>query len=92
MKPTGTIHFARYEASPRLQRLLAYMLHGCPRTGMEIIHGAQITAVAAAADELRENGFEMKCIKRLNPPTYQLMNIERARELSARLLCGKEAA
>jgi hydroxypyruvate isomerase len=58
---------------------------------MEIIHGAQITAVAAAADELRENGFALECIKRLNPPTYQLKDIEQARELSARLLKRKVA-
>lgn len=91
MKTTGSIHFARYEESPRLQRVLAFMLHGQPRTGLDIILGAQVTAVSAAADELRENGFDMECIKRLNPSIYQLFNADRARELSDRLL-GREAA
>ena len=90
-KATGTIHFAKYGASPRLQRVLAYMLHGQPRTGREIINGADVNNVSVAADELRENGFDLRCIKQNNPPTYQLFDTRAARELSARLL-GKEAA
>ena len=91
MKTTGSIHFARYEESPRLQRVLAYMLHGLPRTGLEIILGAQVTAVSAAACELRENGFDLECIKQNNPPTYRLNKPQEARERSDRLLY-REAA
>jgi hypothetical protein len=91
MKPTGSIHFAKFEESPRLQGVLGFMLDGLPHTGLEIIHGANITAVSAAADELRENGFAMDCIKKLNPPTYQLFNIEHARELADRLLMRRAA-
>jgi hypothetical protein len=89
-KRTGKIHFAKFEESPRLQGFLNYMLHGEPRTGLEIIHGASITAVSAAADELRENGFHMDCIKKNNPPTYQLFNVDHARVLADNLLNGKK--
>jgi hypothetical protein len=91
-KRTGKIRFANYAESPRLQRFLRYMLHGEPRTGLEIIHGADITAVSAAADELRENGFEMECIKQNRPPTYQLLNVDRARQRSDDLLGHRKAA
>lgn len=90
-KRVGTIHFAKFEDSPRLQAVLNYMMHGEPRTGWDIIHGAQITAVSAAADELRENGFYLDCIKQNRPPTYQLFNVEHARVLADNLL-GKKAA
>ena len=91
MKPTGTIHFAKYETSPRLQRVLAYMLHGQPRTGREIINGADVNNVSVAADELRENGFHLCCIKQNNPPTYQLFDVDQAKARSAQLL-KKEVA
>ena len=87
----GTIHFAFYEESPRLQRCLEFMLDGKPHTGLEISHGAFINAVSAAACELRLNGFDMECIKKLNPSIYQLHNIDQARSLSERLL-GRKAA
>ena len=87
---TGSIHYAKYEESPRLQRFLRFMLHGQPRTGLEIILGAKITAVSAAACELRLNGFDMECIKQNNPPTYRLNNPDQAWERSQELLAGKE--
>jgi hypothetical protein len=86
MEATGTIHYAKYQESARLQRLLAFMLHGQPRTGLEIIVGAQITAVSAAACELRENGFDFRCIKQNNPPTYMLFNVEKAKARAAELM------
>ena len=88
----GQIHYAKFEESPRLQRFLAYMLHGQPRTGLEIINGAMITAVSAAACELRRNGFQMRCVKQNRPPTYQLDNLERAKVRADELLHGKKAA
>ena len=90
MPATGTIHYAKFEDSQRLQRVLDFMLDGKPHTGMDIILGAQITAVNSAACELRVNGFDMECIKKLNPPTYQLHEPEAARRL-AELLKNKEA-
>ncbi len=92
MRQTGSIHFARYEESDRLQRVLDFMLDGLPHTGLEIIEGAKVTAVSAAADELRENGFAMECIKKLCPPTYKLFNVEHAMTLAVQLLANKEAA
>jgi hypothetical protein len=65
-------------------------LHGHPCTARDIILGANITAVSAAACELRENGFDFRCVKQNRPPTYQLFDVAGARELSARLL--KKAA
>jgi len=56
MEPTGMIHYAKYNESPRLQRVLSYMLHGQPRTGREIINGADVNNVSVAACELRLNG------------------------------------
>lgn len=90
MEPTGMIHYAKYNESPRLQRVLRYMLHGQPRTGREIINGADVNNVSVAACELRLNGFDLECIKQNNPPTYRLNKPEEARQLSKELLEGKE--
>lgn len=90
-EPIGTIHYAKYEESPRLQRVLAYMLHGQPRTGREIINGADVNNVSAAACELRLNGFDLECIKQNNPPTYRLNSPGAALERSRQLL-GRKAA
>jgi len=87
----GTIHYAKYEESPRLQRVLAYMLHGQPRTGREIINGADVNNVSVAACELRLNGFDLECIKQNNPPTYRLNNPAEALERSRQLLERKAA-
>lgn len=89
MKPTGTIHYAKFEESPRLQRLLEFMLHGQPRTGRQIILGADINAVNSAACELRENGFDFRCVKQNNPPTYQLFHVDQARQLAEGLLAKR---
>lgn len=90
MRQKGTIHFAKFEDSARLQRFLDYMLHGEPRTGLEIIHGAGITAVSAAACEMRRNGFFMECIKQNDPSIYQLFNVDHARTLAERLLASRK--
>lgn len=92
MKTIGTIHFAKFEESARLQRVLEYMLHGEPRTGLEIILGAKITAVSAAACELRLNGFDLECIRQNDPSIYQLFNTARAQELATRMLQQRKAA
>jgi hypothetical protein len=92
MAKLGSIHYAKFQDSPRLQRLLWFMIHGEPRTGREIILGADINAVNSAACELRENGFDLRCIKKLNPPTYQLHNVPGALRLAADLLADKKSA
>jgi len=88
----GTIHYALYRNSERLQRFLALMLDGKERSTMEIIRGANICAVSSAACELRENGFRCECVKKTSPAFYRLFDIEEAKALSARLLAPREVA
>ena len=82
----GSIHYARYKTSERLQRLLAFLLDGKPHTTLEIIQGAQICAVNSAICELRRNGFSSYCISHSKPAIYQLTNPEGDRALSEKLL------
>jgi len=89
---TGSIHYAKYQESPRLQRFLALMLDGHQRTTREIDRTADIQAVNSAACELRMNGFDVRCIKKSKPAIYQLFGVAQARHLSARLLEEKAAA
>lgn len=91
MRTTGTMNYARYETSDRLQRTLEFLLDGQPHTTRDIANGADICAVSAAVDELRENGFDVPCIKKCRPAIYQIPNIEAARKLSRRLLERKAA-
>lgn len=88
----GTIHFAKYEESDRLQRALKFMLDGAVRTTREIDRGADICAVNSAACELRRNGFDFICIRRSGPAMYQLFNVDQAKRLSDSLLKNQEAA
>lgn len=51
------MHFAKFEKSPRLQRVAAYLSDGQWRSTMNIIHGANVCAVNSCIAELRANGF-----------------------------------
>lgn len=82
----GTIHFAKYEDSERLQRALHLMLDGVARTTREIDRGADVCAVNSAACELRANGFDFICIRRSRSAMYRLYNIDHAKRLSDALL------
>ena len=84
------MNHARFETSDRLQKTLEYLIDGKPRSTREIMHGADICAVNSAVDELRENGFDVPCIKKSRPAIYQLINPAAARALAASLL--KKAA
>lgn len=90
MVEKGIIHFAQYDKSERLQRLLQFMLDGLPHSTMAIINGAGICAVNSAACELRLNGFRCECIKKSGPAIYQLFDVEAAVALSAQLLTKRE--
>ncbi|MEA5113044.1 MAG: hypothetical protein VB050_03370 [Geobacteraceae bacterium] len=92
MRKIGSIHYARYEDSERLQRVLQLMLDGRQRTTREISRGADVEAVNSAACELRENGFDLECIKKSRPAIYQLFNIEAAHCHSTMLLAKRRAA
>ena len=81
----GTIHYARYEKSVRLQRMLDYLMDGQRHTTLDIILGADVCAVNSAACELRENGFDIPCDQK-RPASYWLANPVAARKLAARLM------
>ena len=85
-RESGSIHYARYAKSERLQRLLAYLLDGQVRTTLDIIRGAGVCAVNSAVCELRRNGFSCYCVSRSKPALYQLTDPVAARAHSARLL------
>lgn len=57
----GKIHAARLEASPRLQRVLAFLKIRGPAgaTTREIVEHARVCAVNSCVDELREGGFQI---------------------------------
>jgi hypothetical protein len=60
---TGSIHYSKLEKSPRLRRLLAYLIE-CGESGAttrEINTDASIMAVSTAVAELRLNGFVIDC-------------------------------
>lgn len=80
------MNYARYESSDRLRRTLEFLLDGKPHTTREIIAGADVCAVNSVIDELRENGFDVPCIKHSRPAIYQIPNVEAARKLSRCLL------
>ena len=56
------MHHASLE-SERLQRVLALLQDGRPRTTMEIIHAAGVCAVNSIVSELRANGLRIECMR-----------------------------
>jgi len=58
------MHYARLERSGRLQRVLALLSDGSPRTTREIVKGADVCAVNSIITELRANGYDIKCVCR----------------------------
>lgn len=63
---------ARYEKSPRLQRVAAYLQDGQPHSTMDIITNACVCAVNSIVSELRLNGFEIDCWRSNNAWYYRL--------------------
>lgn len=63
MRPTGKIHAATLAASPRLQRVLAFLRERGPAgaTTREIVVCAQVCAVNSCVDEIRESGVGIDC-------------------------------
>ncbi len=55
------MHYARIESSPRLQRVLALLSDGRPRTTREIVIEGNVCAVNSIIAELRANGFDIEC-------------------------------
>jgi len=69
----GGIHFARLEYSPRLQRVLKYLTDKKPHSTRDIVREANVCAVNSCIDELRQNGFNIKCARKGNVWRYQLL-------------------
>jgi hypothetical protein len=57
----GTMHAAKLENSPRLQRVLAFLRRRGPATTLEIAQACTVCAVNSIVDELRANGFTINC-------------------------------
>ena len=62
MGALGHIHAAPL-TSPRLQRVLALMADGKPRTTRDIVRKARVMAVNACMAELRHHGAEIQCVR-----------------------------
>lgn len=59
----GRIHAARVEKSPRLKRVLGFLIlkQAAGATTREIMLGADVCAVNSCVAELREAGYEINC-------------------------------
>lgn len=57
---TGSIHFAKLDKSPRLQRVLS-CLRVSPQTTRDLVFNADVCAVNTAIQELRMNGYNITC-------------------------------
>ena len=55
------MHAAKLESSGRLQRVLAVLKGGEPKTTRELIRAADVCAVNSAVSELRRNGLSISC-------------------------------
>ena len=56
-----TMHAARLDVSPRLQRVHALLEGGEERSTMEIVQAAGVCAVNSIVAELRAQGAEIAC-------------------------------
>lgn len=62
MKRPGSLHYAKLESSPRLQRALASLReHPKGLTTRQWIDRADICACNSVAAELRKNGYNVTC-------------------------------
>jgi len=57
----GTMHAAKLENSPRLQRVLAFLRRNGPATTLQICQACTVCAVNSIIDELRANGYTIMC-------------------------------
>lgn len=66
------MHSARIDKSARLQRVLASLSDGRPRSTLEIIVEAGVCAVNSCVAELRANGYRISCRREGDVWYYQL--------------------
>ncbi len=69
------MHYARIEASPRLQRVAAVLADGRAHSTLDIVQGAQVCAVNSIIAELRANGWAIACTRRGDVWWYQATHI-----------------
>lgn len=65
-------HFARVTHSARLRRVLHLLEDGREHSTMAIMHRANVCAVNAIVDELRDNGHYITCTRRGDVWYYQM--------------------
>lgn len=56
-----SMHAARLDASPRLQRVLAVLADGREYSTLDLVREAQVCAVNSIIAELRANGHAIAC-------------------------------
>ena len=56
-----TMHAARLDQSPRLQRVLAVLADGREYSTLDLVAGARVCAVNSIISELRANGHAISC-------------------------------
>lgn len=64
MNRKGKMHAAKIENSPRLKRVFKLLMSGKEFTTRQIMRRADVCAVNTCADELRDNGLDIKCVRR----------------------------
>ena len=75
-KANGTIHFAKLDTSPRLQRLLMHLSDGAEHSTLDIVKNTHLCAINSAITELRRNNIPVTC-RRVDKGlyTYQLTEL-----------------
>ena len=64
---------AALETSDRLQRVLKLLSRGGEFTTLEIIQKAGVCAVNSIISELRQNGYDISCVRRANKWFYRMI-------------------
>jgi hypothetical protein len=94
----ATIHAARLDDSPELQRLARVLATGGEYSTMELIHATQIAAAPTRCSELRANGIPVECDarwsaeRRKNIYYYRAADPAALRARLAQIAAAQEAA
>lgn len=67
------MNYAKLESSERLQRVEQFLSDGLFHSTMEIVNGAKVMAVNSAVAECRNNGLDIRCIRRGRVYFYRLI-------------------
>lgn len=76
MHEAHSIHKARLERSPRLQRIMQVLADGCEHTTWEIQEKARSCAVGTSVSELRAQGFRIICRRLAKKVTWTYRLVE----------------